>query len=89
MNEPKPHYMPISVEDVTDYDPMKGAIRAKKINYKLADGTVSYVTLPLESYTKEAVTAVLQDAADHHTAVMSIRGAPVAGLMPPVTDPFA
>jgi hypothetical protein len=89
MNEPKPHYMPISVEDVADHDPMKGVIRAKKINYKLADGTVSWITIPLESYTRETVDKALQEAADHHASVMSIRGVPVAGLMPPVTDPFA
>jgi hypothetical protein len=89
MNESKPHYMPISVEDVTDYDPMKGAIRAKKVNYKLADGTVSYITVPIETYTKEAVDRVLQEAADHHVEVMSIRGPSIAGRMPPVTDPFA
>jgi hypothetical protein len=89
MNEPKPHYMPISVDDVADYDPMKGAIRAKKIIYKLADGTVSYVTLPLESYTKEAVDKALQEAADHHVSVMSIRGVPGPALYAPVTDPFA
>jgi hypothetical protein len=89
MNEPKPHYMPISVEDVTDYDPMKGAIRAKKINYKLADGTVSYVTVPLDLYTKDEVTAALQAAADHHVGVMSIRGVPGPAAYAPVTDPFA
>jgi hypothetical protein len=74
MMEMKPQYTPISVEDVTDFDPQKGSIRAKRVNYKLADGTASYLVIHHDQYTAENVQAQLQAAADHHASVMGIRG---------------
>lgn len=64
----------MSVQDVTDYDPLKGTVRAKRINFKLADGTNSYVIVPLDMFTREHVEKVLTEAANHHADIMSIKG---------------
>lgn len=76
MIEPKPRYQPTSVQDATDYDPLKGTIRVKRVNYRLHDGTNSYIIVPLDEYTKEKVEKMLEKAASEHDEVMEIKGAP-------------
>lgn len=73
MTEQQPMYVPLSIQDVTDYSPTEGTIRAKRVNYKLQDGTVSYVVIPLSDYTVERVHEELHRAAEHHHKIMSIR----------------
>lgn len=88
MNDPKPRYQPVSIQDVTEYDPMKGTVRAKRINYVLHDGTQSYITIPLDRFTKEQVDKDLAAAADHHDSVMSIKGPPPGYQPTNETNPF-
>lgn len=88
MNTDKPRYQPVSVQDVTDYDPMKGTIRAKRVNYKLADGTQSYVVIPHSEYNAETVENALHEAANRHDEVMSIRGTPGMTPITPTPNPF-
>lgn len=73
MNEKHPLYVPLSIQDVTDYSPTDGTIRAKRVNYRLQDGTVSYVVIPYDEYTVERVHEELHKAAEHHMQVMNIR----------------
>jgi hypothetical protein len=80
--------MPISVEDVTDYSPAKGVIRAKRVNYRMADGTMSYVIVPTDNYSKETVEQALSTAADHHEGIMSIRGSHGYTPNAPPPDPW-
>lgn len=80
MNTPpneQPRYRPISVQDVSDYDPLHGPVRAKRVNFRLADGTTSYVVIPLHQYSADTVQQKLDAAATQHEEIMSIR--PTAG----------
>ena len=71
--EEQTRFRALSVQDTTDYDPMKGAIRAKRVNYKLHDGTTSYIIVPHDQYTAENVHKMLMIEAEKHDQVLAVR----------------
>lgn len=77
---PQPAYQIQGVQDVSEYDPMRGQIRSKRINYRLWDGTASYVVIPLDKYTADEVRRELEAAAQKHSSITSIKGPPVYGV---------
>lgn len=79
---------PISVEDVIDYHPSRGNFPAKRVNYRLTDGTVSYTVIPTDAYTKEEVHKRLQEAADRHHDIMDVRVRHHEHAFTPRPDPF-
>lgn len=66
-----PRYKPTHVVDSTSYDATRGTHRTKQVHYRMADGTKSYVELPIDQYNPDNVKAALDTAADVHEAVMS------------------
>lgn len=84
MNTVDGRIKPTSVEDVTDYHPVHGAVPSKRVNYEMHDGTQSYVLIPRQAYTAQNVATALNEAADTHEQVMQLRGQPVYD-----SDPFS
>lgn len=80
----KPGAVVRSVEDVSDYDPTQGVVRAKRVNVTLWDGTSTYVVIPLSDYSAERVADELHSIAQHHASVMA-QAAPVPPNAPPHT----
>jgi hypothetical protein len=71
VNDPNaPRYKPTHVIDSNSYDPVRGTHRTKQVHYRMADGTRSYVEIPVDQYGPEAVKEALDKAADVHEAVM-------------------
>lgn len=85
----EPVYKPVSVQDTTDYDPMRGTVPAKRVNFRRADGTVSYVVLPRSEYNAESVTKALEDDAAQHEAVMQVKVRPGQRVYSPPSNPFS
>lgn len=61
------------VEDTTAYQPGKGAIRVRKVTYRLFDGTESYVEVPLDGYSTEKVAATIDAHAQQLAATLTLR----------------
>lgn len=76
---PQPAYQISNVQDVSEYDPMRGQVRSKRVNYRLWDGTTSYVVIPLDKYTADEVRRELEAAAQKHSDITAIKGPPVYG----------
>lgn len=74
MNNEKPVYRPLRVEDGQHFVPLEGNKRTKRVHYVLADGHQSYVDIPHDRYTPEVVNAAIMDDAEKHFAVMDLKG---------------
>lgn len=85
MNTNNPPFTVTKVTDSSGYDAQRGAHRTKQVHYKLADGTTSYVELPLDQATPEQVHQALTQAAEHHAAIMSLQPGvpPQSGMAEP------
>lgn len=81
-------WTPISVIDSVTYDPARGSVRAKQIAYRLFDGTVSHVDIPLNEYSAEKVQEVIHAAAVRHAQVMQLQGPPVDSNISPNPPPL-
>ena len=77
MDQQAPRYKPIKVTDAAELDGMGRAVRAKRVDYQLADGTQSYVVIPHTEYNVENLQAALEQAANQHEAIMRVRGNPI------------
>lgn len=74
MEPQTPRYRPIKVQDTSELDGLGRAVRAKRVDYQLADGTQSYVTIPFDQYNADTLRALLEAEAGRHEAVMRVRG---------------
>lgn len=83
-------WTPISVIDAVTYDPARGSIRAKQVTYRLFDGTISHVDIPLNEYNAQTVQERIHTAAMKHAQVMQLQGPPansdVSQTLPPLRD---
>lgn len=67
-------YRPISVQDTTMNHPLEGIVPSKRVNFRMADGTTSYVVVPRSEYTAEQVRKAIEEHVTNHEQVMAIRG---------------
>lgn len=74
MTEQVPAYQVVSTEDSQVYEPPKGWVRHKKINVRYADGTLTYVEVPLEPDWPQQAQALIEDHYAQHQAVMDTQG---------------
>lgn len=87
--EPKPAYRPISVEDLNNFTPTEGTHRIKRVHVMFHDGHKTFVDIPESQYSREAVEAKLQAAAQAHQDVMSIEGPPTYPGQPAQPNPWS
>lgn len=74
----RPRYRATHVTDSSSYDATRGAHRTKQVHFVLADGTKSYVEVPLDTYDAATVQRHLEAAATAHERIMSLQpGQPV------------
>lgn len=88
-NQPKPAYRLTHVTDADSYSQQRGTHRVKQTHYVLADGTKSYVELPVDEHTAENVQAKVEEAAANHFDIMSLQGPPTVPGMPTNANPFS
>lgn len=63
-----------SVLDQTIFNPATGPQPGKRINFRLLDGTVSFVDVPLGQFNKDNVAKLIDEAAHNLYDVLSLAG---------------
>lgn len=70
--EPTPLWKVTEIRDTTIIVPNGGPVRAKRVSFVLADGTTSYVEVPLDQFTQTAVAAQIAQMARQHYAIAGL-----------------
>lgn len=73
MMEPAPLWQVTEIKDTSIIIPNGGPVRAKRISFMLADGTDSYVEVPLDSFNPPAVAAQIEQMARKHYSIIGLR----------------
>lgn len=74
-----PLYRVTQITDQLSFDPASGGGRVKRVNFQLADGTVSYVDVPLSEFNAANVQRLVEDHVEQLLAVKGIQ----APTLPP------
>lgn len=72
-----PLYTVGPITDATMIGPSGGYVRSKRVHYVLADGTGSFVEVPLTDFNRANVQKLIDAAVETHLDVATIQGAPV------------
>lgn len=62
------------ITDVVMYDPGKGPVAAKRIDFTIVDGSPSYITVNIDEFNRDVVAKKIQMAAEHMIEVLSLQG---------------
>jgi len=73
----QPLYTVGTITDTTMLGPSGQYVRAKRVPYVLADGTQSYIEVPLADFNRATVQRLLDAAVMTHLDVATIQGAAV------------
>jgi hypothetical protein len=80
MTQEQPLWTPISQQNNATFVAGQGMVPAKRINFKLYDGTLDYVDIPLADLSPDVAEELIHAAATRHAQIMGLTGPTLAEL---------
>lgn len=75
----EPAWRVVKVDDTTIIVPGGGPVRAKRVTFTLADGSSSYVEVPLDQFTPTVIAGQITQMAKQHYSIIALEG-PMMGM---------